>query len=140
MTASEQPWYRDGLRFECTGCGDCCSGEPGYVWVNEAEIQQMADQLRVSVEQFEGQFVRQIGRQKSLIEYPGGDCIFLDPDSRRCTVYAVRPIQCRTWPFWTSNLRTRKAWRETCQVCPGSGKGRLYTLEEIEVRRREKNV
>lgn len=140
MTAAEEPWYRDGLQFECTGCGDCCSGEPGYVWVADDEIQQMALQLQIPVEQFEARFIRRIGRQKSLIEYPGGDCIFLDPDSRRCTVYAARPVQCRTWPFWTSNLRSRKAWRETCQVCPGSGKGRLYTLEEIEVRRREKNV
>ena len=27
-----------GLRFECTQCGDCCTGAPGYVWVNKAEI------------------------------------------------------------------------------------------------------
>ena len=32
------PWYKDGLRFQCTGCGDCCTGGPGYVWVNQAEI------------------------------------------------------------------------------------------------------
>lgn len=140
MTAAEQPWYRDGLRFECTGCGDCCSGEPGYVWVGDEEIRQMAVHLEISVEAFEERFIRRIGRQKSLIEYPGGDCVFLERDSRRCSVYAARPVQCRTWPFWTSNLQSRKAWRETCQACPGSGQGRLYTLEEIEVRRREKHV
>ena len=22
----KQPWYREGLRFECTQCGACCSG------------------------------------------------------------------------------------------------------------------
>ena len=27
-------WYaEEGLAFECTGCGDCCTGAPGYVWV-----------------------------------------------------------------------------------------------------------
>ena len=34
----EQPWYKDGLGFQCTQCGDCCTGAPGYVWINAAEI------------------------------------------------------------------------------------------------------
>ena len=29
-----EPWYRDGLRFACTRCGACCTGAPGYVWVD----------------------------------------------------------------------------------------------------------
>ena len=29
-------WYHLGLRFQCTGCGDCCTGAPGYVWINNA--------------------------------------------------------------------------------------------------------
>ena len=37
-----EPWFREGLKFACTGCGDCCTGEPGYVWVNKAEIEAMA--------------------------------------------------------------------------------------------------
>ena len=41
--ANSQRWYKDGLQFECTGCGDCCTGEPGYVWVSEQEIQNLAD-------------------------------------------------------------------------------------------------
>ena len=27
-------------------------------------------------------------------------CCFFDPVEVRCTVYAVRPEQCRTYPFW----------------------------------------
>ena len=23
---TQEPWYKDGLRFKCTGCGDCCTG------------------------------------------------------------------------------------------------------------------
>ncbi len=37
------PWYQFGLRFQCTGCGDCCTGAPGYVWINKAEIKAMSD-------------------------------------------------------------------------------------------------
>ena len=135
-----EPWYRDGLRFQCTQCGQCCSGEPGFVWVEQEEIDAMAAVLELSAEDFEARFVRRVGRDRSLKEYPDGDCILLDPQRRTCLVYAARPTQCRTWPFWDSNLESKRAWEETCQVCPGSGVGKLYTWEEIEQRRREKDV
>ena len=134
------PWYREGLAFECTGCGDCCSGSPGFVWVDDLEIAALADEMEMSIDAFERKFVRQVGIQRSLVEYPDGDCIFLDPHTRKCTVYRARPTQCRTWPFWNSNLRSREDWQETCQICPGSGSGRLYSFQEIEVRRTAKDV
>lgn len=134
------PWYSEGLKFECTQCGACCSGEPGYVWVNADEIEAMADEIGLDVHAFERKFVRQVGQDKSLIEYPDGDCIMLDPKTRRCNVYASRPVQCRTWPFWDSTLKKRKDWKETCEVCPGAGTGRLYTLGEIETARKAKSV
>ncbi len=129
---SGEPWYKDGLRFTCSGCGDCCTGSPGYVWVNNEEIAQLAALVRLSVEDFEAEHVRQIGVRKSLVEYENGDCVFFDNKSRKCGVYSARPRQCRTWPFWDSNIRTPDAWAETCQVCPGSGQGRLYQLEEVQ--------
>ncbi|PAY18618.1 hypothetical protein CKO51_15610 [Rhodopirellula sp. SM50] len=137
---TQRPWYHEGLRFECTQCGACCSGDPGYVWVEQNEIDAMADAMNLSVDEFESQFVRRVGAQKSLREYPDGDCILLDPQQRTCLVYQARPIQCRTWPFWDSTIETEKAWRETCQECPGAGKGKLYTFDEIEVQRKQKRV
>jgi Fe-S-cluster containining protein len=127
----DQPWFRDGLRFQCTQCGDCCTGAPGYVWVNKAEIEALAAKFLMTVEGFEAAYVRRVGGRKSLVEYPNGDCVFFDSEARKCTVYEARPRQCRTWPFWNSNIKNAKAWAETCEVCPGSGKGNLVTAEEI---------
>lgn len=127
-----QPWYKDGLRFECTQCGDCCTGAPGYVWVNKDEIVGLAAERGLDVAEFERQYVRRVGIRLSLVEHPNGDCVFFDGQTRRCTVYNARPRQCRTWPFWQSNLRTPEAWQETCAVCPGSGSGNLVPLEVIE--------
>lgn len=132
MARAQQPWYKDGLRFTCTGCGDCCTGSPGYVWVNRDDIAAIAAEVGLEIEEFEARYVREIGVRKSLIEYANGDCVFFDNKSRKCGVYAARPRQCRTWPFWDSNIRTPEAWEQTCEVCPGSGKGRLYQLESIE--------
>jgi len=130
---NERPWYGDGLRFACTACGDCCTGAPGYVWVNQEEISALAKAMGLQdADEFERLYVRKIGMRKSLREFPNGDCVFFDSQLRRCAVYEVRPRQCRTWPFWNSNLRTPEHWEETCRICPGSGRGRLYSLEEIE--------
>jgi uncharacterized protein len=130
-SSNDEPWYKDGLKFTCTGCGDCCTGGAGYVWVNGEDIAKMAAVVEMSVADFEAEYVRRVGVRKSLIEYDNGDCVFFDNKSRKCTVYDARPRQCRTWPFWDSNIRTPEAWADTCQACPGSGKGRLYQLEAI---------
>jgi hypothetical protein len=70
MAKSEkQPWYKDGLRFKCTGCGDCCTGAPGFVWVNNEEIAAIAAEIGMQdVAAFEAQYVRTIGVRKSLVE------------------------------------------------------------------------
>jgi Fe-S-cluster containining protein len=133
---SDSPWYKDGLQFECSQCGDCCTGAPGFVWVNGEEIRALAEELNLDVEAFEAKYVRKVGIRKSLIEFPNGSCVFFNDDTRKCTVYNGRPRQCRTWPFWDSNLNSPDSWAHTCRVCPGSGQGKLYNLEQIETQRK----
>jgi len=135
--SEQEPWYKDGLKFSCSGCGDCCTGSPGYVWVNKQEISVMAETLGHSVEDFEKLYVRKIGIRKSLKELPGSyDCVFLDEETRKCELYDARPRQCKTWPFWDSNLKTPEDWERTCEECPGSGKGKLVQLDDIERQRK----
>lgn len=128
---SKEVWYSDGLRFECTQCGDCCSGSEGYVWVNQEEIDGMANRIGMDSVAFEERFVKRVGVRRSLKERPGGDCVLLDPQTRKCTAYEERPRQCKTWPFWQSNIRTPEAWAEAAQACPGCNKGDLVPLEQI---------
>lgn len=132
----DEKWYKDGLKFSCSQCGDCCTGAPGFVWVNKAEIAALAENVEMEVEEFEDQFVRKVGVRKSLVEFPNGDCVFFDTTHRNCSVYDARPRQCRTWPFWDSNLRTEEDWDRTCEECPGSGRGKLHSIEHIESTRK----
>ncbi len=126
-----EPWFKDGLQFSCSACGDCCSGAPGYVWVSEEDIERLATHLGLDVDTFGRRFVRRVGMRYSLIEYSNGDCVFFDPEKRNCSVYSARPLQCRTWPFWDSNIRSPASWKRTCEACPGSGQGTLYPVEKI---------
>jgi Fe-S-cluster containining protein len=128
--ADPDPWYREGLAFTCTRCGDCCTGAPGYVWVNDVEIDHLATHLGLERDDFTRRYVRQVGPRRSLVERPNGDCVFWSR-AEGCTVYEARPVQCRTWPFWPQNVATPRDWEHTCQVCPGSGQGTLYTAEQI---------
>ncbi len=131
------PWYKDGLPFECSECGECCSGGPGYVWVNQEEIDALSEAVGCAGSaEFERRFVRKIGIRRSLKERRNYDCVLLDARTRKCTAYEARPRQCRTWPFWDSNLASREAWLETCVVCPGAGTGPLVQLDEIEAQRK----
>jgi len=127
-----EPWYRDGLQFSCTRCGACCTGAPGFVWVDVEEIERLAASRRESIDEFSRRHVRRVGRSYSLIEKPNGDCVFWDRGVG-CTVYPARPNQCRTWPFWRENIETPEDWRAVGKGCPGAGKGRLHALEVIEL-------
>jgi len=133
-STSHAPWYLNGLRFQCSRCGRCCSGAPGYVWVTSDEINRIARFLALTPSDFQRRHVRRVGFGRSLLERPGGDCEFLQraPDgATSCAIHPVRPVQCRTWPFWSSNLETRGAWTETATECPGIGRGPLHPLTAI---------
>jgi Fe-S-cluster containining protein len=123
-------WYKDGLRFQCTRCGHCCTGEPGFVWVTDEELAAIAVFRGETLEETKALYTRWTTRGQTLREKLNGDCIFYDKNAG-CTVYPVRPPQCRTWPFWESNVATPEDWEQTCAVCPGSGRGELIPAEEI---------
>lgn len=128
-------WYQDGLRFKCTGCGQCCTGSPGYVWVSPEEAEAMAAHLNITLEEFIKKYTRRVGNRLSLLERRRGnnyDCIFLD--GKRCTIYDVRPEQCRTYPWWPENTTTSQDWNDEGVRCEGINHpdAPLITLDEIQ--------
>ena len=137
MSATERAhvpeWYAKGLRFECQKCGACCRGEPGYVWVEQAEVIGIAGFLSETPESVERSYARRVGGKTSLLEKPNGDCIFWE-QGIGCRIYPVRPTQCRTFPFWKRNIESEGAWQRTAERCPGVGKGKLYTNHDIQRR------
>lgn len=113
-----EPWYKNGLRFGCTECGQCCTGAPGYVWITDDEIIEMAAALNIPVEEFVEKYTRLVNGEISLKEHPKTyDCVFLR--DKKCLLYKSRPKQCRTFPFWPENISTKEAWDETAQRCEG---------------------
>lgn len=135
MAGTNEKWYRDGLRFTCTQCGNCCSGEPGYVWATREEIRRISEFLGRTDGWLDRSQLRRVGLYYSLTEKPGGDCVFLKREDGKalCSIYPVRPLQCRTWPFWNENLGSAGQWAQVHRdKCPGMNTGRAYTYVQIE--------
>jgi Fe-S-cluster containining protein len=129
-TEVRDPWYRDGLRFRCTGCGGCCRGA-GNVWVGEAEIDALAVRLGSSREEFCARYTRRPERRGvSLRQKRNQDCVFWDAE-QGCTVYEDRPRQCQSYPFWSANVRSQESWALEAVACPGIGAGDLHDAEAI---------
>lgn len=104
----------------CSGCGGkCCRGEPGHIWVSAAEIERMASHLRTNTVDFTATCLRRVGNRLSLRERKTATehvCLFFDEQTGRCTIYAVRPVQCRLFPFWDYYKKCREA---VMRECPG---------------------
>lgn len=129
---SNAPWYKNGLRFECTGCGQCCTGAPGAVWVTEEEVEKMAAVKNMLLRDFKKHFVRTLDGRLSLNEDPKNfDCVFLK--NKRCTIYEARPLQCKTFPWWPGVLSDEASWKEAGMRCEGINENApIIPFEQIE--------
>lgn len=101
----------------CKSCGGkCCTGESGYIFIDQNEIEQLAKHLNQSVDEFINTYLYKVGYRYSIKEKThknGYACVFFD---NGCSVYPNRPKQCRTFPFW-DYFKTHK--KELEQECPG---------------------
>ncbi len=131
------PFYQNGLRFQCTQCGMCCLFSEGVVYLNEEEARQLADFLELPLTEFYQQYteVESSTGLRVLQSTPSGACVFYQEG--KCSVYSVRPLQCRTYPFWPENLTSAYQWKQTARECPGIGQGPIIPLKTIENHRQE---
>lgn len=131
--AKEEPWFKEGLHFKCTGCGKCCTGAPGFVFLSDEDIERLCLHFKLERREFLRRYTRKVGKRISLVEDKKNyDCVFLK--GKQCTVYEARPSQCRTFPWWVSNMRSEKDWRETAEICEGINheEAELIPFEEIK--------
>jgi len=106
----------------CKECeGNCCIGESGYIWVTPKEIKDIAQFLKISENIFIERFLIKVGYKFSIKEKPfknGYACLFFDENKKRCSIYPIRPTQCRTFPFW-EHYKDNKNIEELKKECPG---------------------
>lgn len=115
------------LRFECQpDCAKCCEVE-GYVYLSEDDVTQIAAFLHLTQAEFEKQHVYRTKHSRRLRKPGRGkQCGFLR--GKQCSIHAVKPVQCRLFPFWPELVESRREWTRIGAWCPGVGKGPLIQI------------
>jgi len=110
------------FKFDATKCetceGNCCIGESGYIWITVDEIEKLSKYLNISVDKLFKEYLIKYGYRFSIKEKKLNQnnyaCIFFDTTLKRCTIYDVRPNQCKTFPFWEHFKTNIKEVKEEC--------------------------
>ncbi len=125
----------EGLRFECQpGCTACCT-QKGFVYLTEADLPRIARFLGLTPEEFVRRYVYRTKNRMRLRVPRNVNCHFLLEGG--CSIHAVKPTQCRTFPFWPELIERRREWRKTARYCPGIGKGPLVQISDAQEQARE---
>lgn len=123
-----------GFRFQCTGCGDCCTGRGDYyVEVSRAEQRCIQQHLKISWRWFRRRYVTVDADGTQSLQWAGDRCVFLGGE-RRCRIYPVRPQQCHTYPFWPELVKSPARWQRESKQCDGMGRGAVIPLAQVRRR------
>jgi hypothetical protein len=79
---------------------------------------------------FRSHYLRHLGDAGLVAADRSGSCIFLD-STGRCGIYAARPVQCRTYPFWPELVSNEADWRREARRCEGINRGSVVPVSRI---------
>jgi len=114
--------YPKHVRFRCMRCALCCGDTEDKirsVLLLEIEAERVSQKTLKVI----GEFAEKIGDSEPYIyrmKKTDEKCVFLKDDS--CSIYQIRPLICRFYPFELQNIRNRPMFTYTNE-CPGIGRG-----------------
>jgi Fe-S-cluster containining protein len=113
------PAYK-ALKYDCDKCVAYCCSIYDRVQVGPRDIRRLAAHFRVSPGVATQRFTKLFGKERILRRRAdrlfGQACMFLDQDTRKCTIYNARPLTCREFPttsrclLWWSIELTRRGF------------------------------
>ena len=119
------------LRFKCTGCGKCCTGgDDHYIAMSNTEANRIQKHLNITTAWFRRRYVTHLTRNTLTARIQNGHCVFLNANGK-CRIYQLRPIQCRTYPYWPEILENKQAWDSEAKHCEGVNTGHVVAIKDI---------
>ena len=93
------------LKYDCDKCVAYCCSIYDRVQVTPRDIRRLANYFRVLPEVATQRFTKLWGKERILRRKAdrmfGQACMFLDQETRKCTIYHARPLTCREFPTTT---------------------------------------
>lgn len=129
--------YTENLKFKCLQCKNCCCLEGGVVLLSREDLEKLCKWAELTEEQFKKVYCRKLENADGktylcLKDKNKTECIFWN-NEKGCEAYSARPVQCRTYPFWTKILETKSSWKAEKVFCPGINKGNEIPQEEAYI-------
>ncbi len=127
MPSSNNPerfTFPKNVRFECNRCALCCGDtetKRRTILLLESEAERISKTALKKVSEFAR---RRRGAEPYAFvmkKRADGKCIFLADNL--CTIYSIRPLICRFYPFKLDNPGNGEYVFSVTQECPGVGNG-----------------
>ena len=122
--------YPSTVRFRCIKCGKCCGDtkeKTRHVLLLKREAEEISKKTLRPILDFavkiEGRAPYNYEMKKTA---EGGHCLFLE--NNHCTIYLLRPLICRFYPFELKIAMNQKYEFLFTDECPGINQGK--TLDE----------
>lgn len=142
------------MKFKCEKCGHCCNDPSIIVTVTHHDIQRITRFLSFTPQEAikflafyyledsaaAGKFIasppiRTIKGDTflGLLKDKEGKCVFLD-NGNRCSIYPVRPMECRAFPFTFDVKKRWLCWgvAQKAKQCRGLNKGNAISAEVLD--------
>jgi len=126
--------YPRNVRFRCLKCARCCGDTETrvrYILLLKCEAERIAEATSKSIMEFaqkiEGQAPYVYKMKKTQHD---GKCVFLK--NERCTIYRLRPLICRFYPFELKTTESGEHEFHFTQECLGIGEGKRLTKKYFE--------
>jgi len=123
------------IRFSCKRCSKCCQ---------RLEIPLVISDFKLWVKEGRWDIVAKVRKKQAYgalrfmgLDFyftfelnPDGSCVFLR--SKRCSIYEVRPLACRLFPFIYNTEKGIDIHSWAVKNCPGLGSGKNLSVGEIK--------
>ena len=125
--------YPKHVGFVCSRCSQCCGDTEDHVrtiLLLKTDAERISNETLFDIHEFADQVSGFEPYNYQMKKPENGKCFFLK--NNRCTIYKIRPLICRFYPFQLENLGNNRYSFSYTNKCPGIGKGPHHKKEFFE--------
>jgi len=125
--------YPKHVRFRCVRCALCCGDAKDKIrsiLLLKIEADHISKRTLMDLDEFAEEIEGFEPYIYQMRKTEDGNCVFLKDNS--CSIYQIRPLICRFYPFQLKNLGNNRCAFAYTEECPGIGEGPLLKRDFFE--------